>query len=186
MTKKSCPQLPINACLICSLVPHLWETLPCCLSFTRRTWYPFAAYHPHEEQGDASTYFYYKHIYFSFILPRASFHAVSYNLPFLLPCQLGPFLSSTSLICSATCFSVFLDFPLLALTHQPSWCLHRQHQQSSSPLTTQSLPHTPDPGLGLYHQGCTSSRTLNQCSHTQVIPDILKHIPITKACNKKI
>lgn len=117
---KSCPQMPINSCLIMFTGWEVSGRLPCCLSFTKRTWYPFMAYHPSKRTTGCFNLFL-QSIYFSFIFHRHA--ALSSHLPLLLPCLPCPCLTSVSLICAARCFNLFLPFPLLALTNQPCWCL---------------------------------------------------------------
>lgn len=111
--------MPANSCLIMFTGCKVSGRLPWCLSFTKRTRYPFMAYHPSQRTRGCSNLCV-QSIYFLFIFCR--YAAFSSHCPLLLLCLPRSCLTSVQLICAARHFNLSLRFPLLALTARPCSC----------------------------------------------------------------
>lgn len=97
---------------------------------------------PHKEQGDASTYFYYK----AFTSPLSFTGMLLYPPASLSCCPVCPALSSQVpawlvLPGVARSFNLFPPFPVLALTYQPCWCPTLSAPTELWLLTPPLLPH---------------------------------------------
>lgn len=141
---------------------------------------------PHEERGDASTYFYYKA--FTSLLPLTG----------MLLCPPAPStLALSALPCphkcqplgTARCFNLFPPSPVLALRHQPRSCPTLSAPTELWPLPTTLPPHILHLTLDFYIKGVhlLEQHSLKKSNESQtdnfirVISSKLKLLPITKS-----